>query len=257
MIPTRSASWSASSRYWVVRKTVVPSSLSADDLLPDRLAADRVEAGGRLVEKQHPRLVDERRGEVEAPAHAARVGADAAVGRLGEPDASEQLVAPGLGGAAGERVQGGLETDRLAAGHQRVERRLLERDADRPPHLRRLGDHVVARDPRRAAGGAQQRGQHPYRRRLAGAVWTQEGVDLTLGNLEVDAVDGPDAALELAFEPCDVDCRHGGGIYRRAPAHLSYARCRDRNPAPRSVLRETPWPHSPPAPGSSPPRSAR
>jgi hypothetical protein len=29
MIPTRSASWSASSRYWVVRKTVVPSSLSA------------------------------------------------------------------------------------------------------------------------------------------------------------------------------------------------------------------------------------
>ncbi len=30
MIPTRSASWSASSRYWVVRKTVVPSSLSAE-----------------------------------------------------------------------------------------------------------------------------------------------------------------------------------------------------------------------------------
>ena len=28
MIPTRSASWSASSRYWVVRKTVVPSSFS-------------------------------------------------------------------------------------------------------------------------------------------------------------------------------------------------------------------------------------
>ena len=29
MIPTLSASWSASSRYWVVRKTVVPSSFSA------------------------------------------------------------------------------------------------------------------------------------------------------------------------------------------------------------------------------------
>ena len=29
MIPTRSASWSASSRYWVVRKTVVPSRLRA------------------------------------------------------------------------------------------------------------------------------------------------------------------------------------------------------------------------------------
>ena len=28
MIPTRSASWSASSRYWVVRKTVFPSAFS-------------------------------------------------------------------------------------------------------------------------------------------------------------------------------------------------------------------------------------
>ena len=53
------------------------------DLLPDRLAADRVEAGRRLVEKQHLGLVDQRRGEVEPPPHPARVGADPPVGGLG------------------------------------------------------------------------------------------------------------------------------------------------------------------------------
>ncbi len=62
------------------------------DLLPDRLARDGVEARGRLVEEQHPRLVHQRRGEVEAPLHAARVGADAAVGGRLEVDALQQLV---------------------------------------------------------------------------------------------------------------------------------------------------------------------
>ena len=43
--------------------------------------AARVEAGGRLVEEQHRRLGDERGGEVEPAAHAARVGLDRAVRR--------------------------------------------------------------------------------------------------------------------------------------------------------------------------------
>ena len=93
MIPTRSASTSASSRYCVVRKTVMPSSrASRADLLPQRGAALRVEAGRRLVEEQDARAVDERQREVEAALHAARVAADLAVGRLGQPDALEQLV---------------------------------------------------------------------------------------------------------------------------------------------------------------------
>ena len=50
------------------------------DLLPDRLAADRVEPGRRLVEEQDLGLVDERGGEVEPPLHPARVALDATVG---------------------------------------------------------------------------------------------------------------------------------------------------------------------------------
>ena len=64
MIPTRSASWSASSRYWVVRKTVVPSSFSSPHLLPDR---DRLTGSRPVVgssRKRTLRVVDERRGKV-------------------------------------------------------------------------------------------------------------------------------------------------------------------------------------------------
>ena len=47
--------------------------------------------GRRLVEEHHRRRDDHRRGEVEAPAHAAGVGARGAVGRVGEVEALEQL----------------------------------------------------------------------------------------------------------------------------------------------------------------------
>ena len=94
MIPTRSASTSASSRYCVVRKTVTPVvAREPGDLLPQVGAAGRVEAGRRLVEEQQPRPVHERQREVEPPLHAARVAADLAVGGVGQADALEQLVA--------------------------------------------------------------------------------------------------------------------------------------------------------------------
>ena len=54
-------------------------------------------------------------------------------------------------------------------------------------------------------GRRQQRGEHQHRRRLAGAVRAQEAVDLARRDLEVDAVDGADAALELAHEALDED----------------------------------------------------
>ena len=183
MIPTRSASWSASSRYWVVRKTVVPSSLQRAHLLPDRLAADRVEAGGRLVEEEHARLVDERHREVEAAPHAARVGADAAVRGVGEVDALEQLV-----GARALPPRVGIPWS-VACSRDQLARRSSAGRAPPPAAPRRSSaapraasrDHVVAGDRRAARRSAQQRGEHPHRRRLAGAVGPEEAVDLALG----------------------------------------------------------------------------
>ena len=55
MIATRSQSLSASSRYWVVRKTVVPVGVDPPHLVPDGQPRGRIEAGRRLVEEQHAR----------------------------------------------------------------------------------------------------------------------------------------------------------------------------------------------------------
>ncbi len=93
MMPTRSASASASSRYCVVRKTVMPSSRArraTSSHSAVRLCRSRPVVGSSR--KRIRGRVDEREGQVEASLHAARVAADPAIGRLGQPDALEQLV---------------------------------------------------------------------------------------------------------------------------------------------------------------------
>ena len=179
------------------------------DLLPDRLAADRVEAGRRLVEEEHLGLVDERRGEVEPAAHPARVGADPPVGGALEPDAVEQrlgaLARPSARGSPCSVACSRISSRPVISGSSAA-------SWSATPIARRTSaasvDDVVAGHPGAAAGRAQQRGQHPHRGRLAGAVGPEEGVDLALGDLEVDAVDGPDLVPETALEPLDLDRGH-------------------------------------------------
>ena len=100
----------------------------------------------------------ERRGKVEAASHPSRVGPDAAIGGPLEPDPVKQYLRLLLARLPGQPVQGRLEADQLAPGHQGVEGGLLERDADRAPDVGGVGDDVVAGDPRDAPGRAQQRG---------------------------------------------------------------------------------------------------
>ena len=59
------------------------------DVLEDLVARLRIDADRGLVEQQQVRLVHERGGEVEAPLHAARIGADAIVLAIGEADEIE------------------------------------------------------------------------------------------------------------------------------------------------------------------------
>ena len=123
----------------------------------------------------------------------------------GEADPLQQLVAARFALGLGDPVQGGLQAHVLAAGQQRVERRLLQGGADRGAHPRALADDVEAGDPRRARGRRQQRRQHQHRGRLAGAVGAEEAVDLAGGDPQVDAVDRPRPVLELAHEAFDFD----------------------------------------------------
>ena len=119
----------------------------ADDL-PHRAAAARVEAGGRLVEEDDPRVADERHREVEPAAHAAGVGGRRLVGRVDEVEPLEQLGgAPAALGAA-EVVQVGHQDQVLRAGEQVVDGRELAGDADRGAH--RVGVARRGRGRRRA-----------------------------------------------------------------------------------------------------------
>jgi hypothetical protein len=119
------------------------------------------------------------------------------------PTRAQQLRGPLLALALAQPVKPALQPQVLAGGQVRVERRLLERRADRAPHRGTLLDDVVARDEGRARGRRQQRRQHVDRRRLSGAVRAQEAVDLARLDAQVDAVDRFDV-LELADEGPDL-----------------------------------------------------
>jgi hypothetical protein len=75
-------------------------------------------------------------GQVQAAAHAARVGADLAVRGLGQPDPFDQLVTAAAALGFRDPVQGGLQPHVLAPRQVRVKRDLLKRRADRLPHPR-------------------------------------------------------------------------------------------------------------------------
>ena len=214
MIPTRSASWSASSRYCVVRKTVVPSSLSLRTSSQIAQPADRVEPGRRLVEEQHARLVHERRREVEPAAHAARVGADAAVGGAASGRrASSSASLRRFASARGKPVQRRLELHQLAPGHQRVERSLLERDADRAraPCAASLHDVEAGHASRCRRSACSSVVSIRTVVVLPGAVRPEERVDLPLGDLQVDPGDRQHLVREPPLELLDLDRSHGQG----------------------------------------------
>ena len=175
------------------------------DLLPERGPALRVEPGGGLVEKEDPRAMHERQREVEAPPHAARVAADAAIRRLGQPDALDQLVAAAATLRLRHPVKGGLKPHVLARRQMRIERRLLQRRPDRLADLAPLLGDVEPAHRRPSVGGRQQGRQHQHRRRLARAVGAEEAVDLAGVDVQVDAVDRARPLLELLDEAVDPD----------------------------------------------------
>src|SRR5205807_52499 len=86
-------------------------------------------------------------------------------------------------------VQRGPVAEVLPGCEARVEAPLAtEDDADRAPDGVGLPDHVESRDLGRAGGGQQDGGKDLAKRGLAGAVRTEEPVDLALGDLQVDVL---------------------------------------------------------------------
>ncbi len=82
---------------WLASSTAAPSSGQLTHQSSTSTDAGRVDRGGRLVEDDDRRALDQDVGEAQPLAHAARVGLDLVVGGTGQTDTLEQLVDALLG----------------------------------------------------------------------------------------------------------------------------------------------------------------
>ena len=152
-------------------------------------------------------------GEVEPTLHAPRVALHLAIRRLGQPDPNEQLLTARAPIVASDPVHRGLQPQMLAPCQKRIERGLLQGCTDHPADLRPLLDDVVARNSGGAGCRRQQRRQHVDGGGLPGAVRTEEAVDLTRIDMQLDAVDGTRTLLELANELVRLNAVLAGGVH--------------------------------------------
>ena len=150
----------------------------------------RVEARRRLVEDQQCRVVDQRVGEAQALAHAARQRLDVRLALVGQPDDLEQLADHRRSAVGGDAVAAGEEVEVLPHAQVVVDAVEVGHVADAAPDLDRVGGHRDAGDVRLARGRSEQGGQDLHRRRLAGPVRADQPEDLAMADDEVQAGDG-------------------------------------------------------------------
>ena len=124
-----------------------PLGHEALDELPEAESAPGIEAGRRLVEKEHGRPRNKRAGEVEPSAHAAGIRLHDAVAGLRQVELLEQLVRAFAGGSPAHVVEPPDHLEVLEAGHVLVDRGVLARNADLPSQQRGIREDVDAVHP--------------------------------------------------------------------------------------------------------------
>jgi hypothetical protein len=149
--------------------------------VPHLVARARVQPGRRLVEEHQLGGHDDARGDVQPPAHAARVVLDQAPGGLLEAERGDELLRAGVGLPARVAEQAPEQHEVLRAAEVLVDRGELAGQADALAHRVGVGDDVVAEHARAAAVGLEQRREHPDRGGLPGPVGPEHPVDRCRG----------------------------------------------------------------------------
>src|SRR5438067_9670419 len=193
---------------------------------PQVAAAGRVEAGGRLVQEQHPRPVHETANDLQLALHAARQ----LLHRLEDlglqaEDAGQvaQLLAicPRHGAEEGpvriEAVEDGVKAHVLLAREVQVEAVLLKDDAHARAHSGGIAHGVAAVDHHAPGGRPKGGGEDRDGGGLAGAVRPQQREELARTNLEGDPVDGIAVGLLVTLDQVS-NLDHAG--HRRGGAPL-------------------------------------
>ena len=171
----------------------------ADDR-PHRQAAARVQARGGLVEDEQARPADEGAGEVEASAHAARVGLGDTVAGVDQVELLEQLAGASARFARGQLVEPTEEPEVLAPGEVLVHGRVLAGEADDAAQLLGLLDRVEAGHRGVTRVRAQQRGDDAHGGGLAGAVRAEQAQHAALRDGQVKAVQRAHLVLARAID---------------------------------------------------------
>jgi hypothetical protein len=166
--------------------------------------------------------VDHADADVQPAAHPARVGLARPIARVGEVERVEDLLGPDRGRGFAHTKEAGLDDQLLAAGGRAVGAAGLGHVADLLAHFVGLAGDVEAGNPGRPGRRRQERGEDPKRRRLAGAVRSQEAEDLPGLDLEVDTRHGFHCpgllAVPLEGLPKSVRFDDGLTAHREPPA---------------------------------------
>ena len=163
--------------------------------LDQDVGADRVEARERLVEHEEVGLVHEGGGELHPLLVPERQALDPVLRAIGHPEGLEDLQAADPRGRPAHAVEPRQVDELVEDAHLRVEAALLRDVAEPTP------SHPVHRPPSPpdlAGIGAEHAEGDPHRRRLAGAVRTDEPDHGSLADIEAHAVERHDVAEPAA-----------------------------------------------------------
>src|SRR2546423_283977 len=181
-----------------------PLARELEEQIPKLAARDRIDAGGRLIEKQDCGLMHERasHGETLTPAAGEECGAAIEI-RFEMGDLNE-IVAPPFQFAVGQTIEFAGKNEVLIHGQLVVEREFLRHIADHFLRCVAFARDVVAGDAGGAFGRLQDSAEHPDHGGFAGAIWSEESKNGTAGYGKADLIDRgeiPEALREpFAFD---------------------------------------------------------
>src|SRR6185437_2141273 len=158
------------------------------ELVLDTLAQIRIERTERLVKQQNVGLDHESAGERNALLLPARQTIRLEIADLGQPQLVEHALDPGVALGSGHLLHLEPEANVAAQGHMR-EQRVVLKDHRRGPTLGRHIVDALAADEDVAGYDRFEAGDHPERRCLPAARWSEKGYEFALRHLKVEVDD--------------------------------------------------------------------
>ena len=189
--------------------------MQPSDEVPEVLAKLNVYAGGRLVEHDHRRLMNERLGNEHPALHAARERAHGSVRFVGQTQIGENFINPVV--ISENAPVARLKAQRFTHRQKRVESDFLRHDAEkeRCGSSIRTGIHAANENaPARRRGQSAEAGNQ---RCFAGAVGAEQTEEFAFFNVKTHALQGQSARGVAFFEGVDANGRLCRGHYQFTP----------------------------------------